>query len=63
MISEDKTAKRLNGIQETYTLNVEKLAYVLDAARLKLLRAKQSVLYARVKIMLSTEKELKIGKI
>ena len=55
--------KHLNNIQKTYTLNVEKLAYVLDAARLKLLRAKQSVLYARVKIMLSTEKELKIGKI
>ena len=63
MISEDETTKHLNSIQKTYTLNVEKLAYVLDVARLKLLKAKQSVLYARVKIMLSTEKELKIGKI
>lgn len=44
-------------------LNVEKLAYVLDVARLKLLRAKQSVLHVRIKIMLFTEKELKIGKI
>jgi hypothetical protein len=63
MISEEKTTKHLNNIQKTYMLNVEKLAYVLDVVRLKLLRAKQSVLYARAKIMLFTEKELKIGKI
>ena len=63
MIREEKITKRLNTIQKTYMLNVEKLAYVLDVARLKLLRVKQSVLYVRVKIMLSTEKELKIGKI
>lgn len=63
MISEDKTTKRLNGIQETYTLNARKPAHVLDVERLKLLRVKRSVLYVRAKIMLSTEKELKIGRI
>lgn len=63
MISEEKTMKHLNSIRKTYTLNVEKLAYVLDVARLKLLRVKQSVLYVRVKTMQSTGKELKIGKI
>ena len=57
------TTKHLNGIQETYTLNARKPAHVLDVERLKLLRVKRSVLYVRAKIMLSTEKELKIGRI
>lgn len=63
MIREEKITKRLNTIQKTYMLNVEKLAYVLDVVRLKLLKAKRSVLCVKVRIMLFTGKELKIGRI